>query len=110
MRGSYTRRLIPIMVIIAAGIWVVLPNNPGIHFGPFDRDIEVVRGLDLQGGLQVLLEADWPSDMEVEREKIETTRRIIEDRVNGLGVAEPLVQVAGDRRILVELPGLGNQD
>ncbi|MGD8760363.1 MAG: protein translocase subunit SecD [Anaerolineales bacterium] len=110
MRGSYTRRLIPIMVIIAAGIWVVLPNNPGIHFGPFDRDIEVVRGLDLQGGLQVLLEADWPSDMEVEREKIETTRRIIEDRVNGLGVTEPLVQVAGDRRILVELPGIGNPD
>jgi preprotein translocase subunit SecD len=110
MRGSYTRRLIPILVILAAGIWVVLPNNPGIHFGPFDRDIEVVRGLDLQGGLQVLLEADWPSDMEVEREKIETTRRIIEDRVNGLGVTEPLVQVAGDRRILVELPGIGNPD
>jgi preprotein translocase subunit SecD len=37
-----------------------------------------------------------------------TARTIIENRVNGLGVTEPIVQLAGSRRILVELPGIGD--
>jgi preprotein translocase subunit SecD len=39
---------------------------------------------------------------------METAREIIENRVNGLGVTEPVIQVAGTRRILVELPGIGD--
>jgi preprotein translocase subunit SecD len=39
---------------------------------------------------------------------MENARQIIENRVNGLGVTEPIVQMAGDCRILVELPAVDN--
>ncbi len=110
MRHHYSRWLLPILLVIAAAAWVVWPNNPGIHVGSFDRDIKVVRGLDLQGGLRVLLEADLPPEAEVKPEQLETARRILENRVNGLGVTEPVIQVAGARRILVELPGVGDPE
>lgn len=67
-------------------------------------------GLDLQGGLQVLLEADVPAEEPVSTDDINTVRQVISERVNGLGVAEPVVQVEGERRILVELPGLQDPD
>ncbi len=110
MRHHYSRWLLPILLVIAAAAWVVWPNNPGIHVGSFDRDIKVVRGLDLQGGLRVLLEADLPPEAEVKPEQLEPARRILENRVNGLGVTEPVIQVAGARRILVELPGVGDPE
>lgn len=106
LRSRYRRRLIPILALVAFAIWIDLPNNPGIHLGPIQRDARVVQGLDLQGGLRVLLEADLPETVEVTGEQIQTARDIIENRVNGLGVTEPVVQVAGSRRILVELPGV----
>ncbi|HEY43889.1 MAG TPA: protein translocase subunit SecD [Anaerolineae bacterium] len=110
MKQRYTLRLILILILIAAAVWVVLPTNPGIHIGSIDRDIKVVRGLDLQGGLRILLEADLPEDTEVTSDQMSTVRNIVENRVNGLGVTEPIVQVAGSRRILVELPGIGNPE
>lgn len=106
MTQRYLFRFIAVLAIIIAAAWVVLPDNPGLHIGPLDRDIRVVQGLDLQGGLRVLLEADLPEDTEIGSEQLETARNIVENRVNGLGVSEPVVQVAGNRRILVELPGV----
>ncbi len=110
MRRNYWRWLIPILLLAALAGWVVWPENPGIHVGSFDRDIELVRGLDLQGGLQVLLEADLPAETAVTSEQMQTARNIIENRVNALGVVEPLVLVAGSRRIVVELPGIDNPE
>jgi protein-export membrane protein SecD len=86
-----------IVVIVAGAVWVIL--NP---------DYPIQRGLDLQGGLQVLLEADVPADQDVTAEQMDSARQIVDRRVNALGVTEPLVQVEGDRRILVELPGIGD--
>lgn len=82
-----------------------LPNNPGIHVAGIDRDIETRLGLDLVGGVQALLEADLPEGTEIDAETMRTATRIVENRVNGLGVTEAVVQQAGDRRIVVELPG-----
>ncbi|MGD8634056.1 MAG: protein translocase subunit SecD [Anaerolineales bacterium] len=110
MKTHQTRRLILIFIIMAAALWTVWPNNPGIHLGSYNRDIRVVRGLDLQGGLRVLLEADLPPETDVTNEQMQTARDIIENRVNGLGLTEPLIQIAGGRRILVELPGVGEPE
>ena len=94
-----------VVAITAAALYVVWPNNPGLHIGPVDREFRVVRGLDLQGGLRVLMEADLASD-QVSEEQMQTARTIVENRVNALGVTEPVVQLAGSNRILVELPGV----
>jgi protein-export membrane protein SecD len=74
------------------------------------RDIALRLGLDLQGGLQVLLAADVPADQPVESGSMETARRIVENRVNALGLTEPVVQAQGERRIIVELPGIENPE
>lgn len=84
-----------IVLIVAAAVWLV--TNPGFP---------VRLGLDLQGGLQVLMEADVPPEEEVTAEAMNTARQIIDRRVNAIGVTEPLVQVEGARRILIELPGI----
>jgi len=80
--------------------------------------LRIRQGLDLQGGVQVLLqavsvEAEVESEAEAEAvlaASIETARNIIERRVNGLGVSEALVQTQGDDRIVVELPGIDDPD
>lgn len=84
-----------ILALVAGAVWIVLsPQYP------------IRQGLDLQGGLQVLLEADLPEEQSISRESMSEARQIISQRVNALGVTEPLVQVEGERRILVELPGI----
>lgn len=110
MRDRNVSLLIGVIILALAAIWVALPTNPGIHIhlGPinFDRDIKVHQGLDLQGGMQVLLEAELPEGQELEAGAMEAVKVIVKNRVDALGVAEPLVQSQGDRRIIVELPGV----
>ncbi|RMF31555.1 MAG: protein translocase subunit SecD [Chloroflexi bacterium] len=115
-----------IVILTALALWIDLPVqhpqwlNDFLLWQPQEaRDnnrrlgLDPVRthlGLDLQGGLQVLLEADLPPDQTLSEGAMETARQIIERRVNGLGLAEPLVQLQGERRIIVELPGVANPD
>ncbi|PZA08994.1 MULTISPECIES: protein translocase subunit SecD [unclassified Meiothermus] len=68
---------------------------------------KIKLGLDLQGGLRIVLEPTTPS---FTRQDLDVARTVIENRVNALGVAEPLVQIQGNRRIVVELPGLSKAD
>ncbi|MCS6964453.1 protein translocase subunit SecD [Thermoflexus sp.] len=90
-------------------LWVDFSETQiAIDFLGIRREIRTVLGLDLQGGIQILLEADVPPNQPVDRGNLEDTRRIIENRVNALGVSEPVVQIAGTRRIVVELPGITN--
>lgn len=105
MSNRIPRLFFPIVILIALAIWVVWPTNPGIHLGSLNKDIQTRLGLDLVGGVQALLEADVPSTTAVSAEDMNTARAIVENRVNGLGVNEAVVQLAGNRRILVELPG-----
>jgi preprotein translocase subunit SecD len=105
MLRPYWRNLVFILIIIAVGIWMALPNNPGIHFAGINKVIETRLGLDLVGGVQALLEADLPPGTEVSDESMSTVVRIVENRVNALGVNESVVQKAGTNRVVVELPG-----
>ena len=74
------------------------------------RDLTIKQGLDLQGGTQVLLEARPSGDQKITPADMEAAKVIVERRVNGLGVTEPLVQLQGESRIIVELPGIDNPD
>jgi SecD/SecF fusion protein len=90
--------IILLAAIIASVVYLWQPWNP---------DPSLRLGLDLQGGLRVLLQADEPNP---NREDLNAARRVIENRVNEFGVAEPMIQTQGENRILVELPGLTAAD
>jgi protein-export membrane protein SecD len=110
-------RLVAIIVIAALSLYVALNiNHPAwvedlLFWQPeAQRDIALRLGLDLQGGLKVLLAADPLAGQDFEAGSMETARRIVENRVNSLGLAEPVVQAQGERRIIVELPGIDNPE
>lgn len=64
-------------------------------------------GLDLQGGTHLVYEGDLKEITLGDRgDAMASVRDVIERRVNAFGVAEPIVQVAGDNRLIVELPGI----
>ena len=67
-------------------------------------------GLDLQGGMRLVLEIDR-SKVEKEQDKdlLDRAFTVIENRINALGVAEPSIQKQGKDRIIVELPGLKDE-
>ena len=79
-------------------------------------ETKLVKGLDIAGGMRVVLEvektSDWPADdREKQREKMQSERNIIYKRTAGFqGVTEPLVSVQGQDRLVVELPGVKNPD
>ena len=116
MRQRTVRFLIALIVLTAILIWIDQANNPGLHLDlaglQINHDFSVHEGLDLQGGLQLLLEADVPPDQVAafDSRTMEAARVVVENRVNGLGVTEPVVQLQGQKRIIVELPGLKNPD
>ena len=103
MRRNQTISIVAIVVIVILAIYINLPNTsviPGTS-----HKIQTRLGLDLVGGVQALLEADLPASQAIEPQAMQTARSIVENRVNGLGVLESVVQQAGDRRIVVEIPG-----
>ena len=104
MSRSY-RLLIPIILILILAIYIDLPKSPGIHIIGINRDFSTRLGLDLVGGVQALLEADVPASQTINPADMTVAEGIVENRVNTLGVSEAVVQPAGARRIVVELPG-----
>lgn len=102
MRRSSLLMLLFIAVLTAFAGYVAWPGSRTV----FGRQAQVVRGLDLQGGLQVLLQAAPGAGQTVSAQNMDDAREIVENRVNGLGVSEPVVQRQGDDRIVVELPGV----
>ncbi len=117
MSQSETWRLVAIIFIAVLALFVTLNiDHPAwlesmLFWQPEGhRDIKLQLGLDLQGGLKVLLAADPPEGQEFEPSSMEAARRIVESRVNSLGLTEPVVQAQGERRIIVELPGIENPE
>ncbi|HWR29788.1 MAG TPA: protein translocase subunit SecD [Negativicutes bacterium] len=68
--------------------------------------LSVKQGLDLQGGTHVVLEAVDTPEAKVDEDAVKRVIKIIEKRINELGLTEPIVQRQGERRIIIELPGV----
>lgn len=98
--------LILIFVLLALAIWIDLPNNAGIgNFKP-----KTVLGLDLKGGMQVILQVDPDFETPFTEQELQTAKQILENRTNALGVTEVNFQVSGTRYIVGELPGATNAE
>jgi protein-export membrane protein SecD len=117
MRNS-TISLVLVLLLAAVTLYLVLPvDHPVwvervVSFGSENpRDLTNFKlGLDLQGGTQVLLEADIEGGGEPQAGAMAAAKTIVENRVNGLGVSEAVVQEQGTDRLIVELPGVDNPD
>ncbi len=77
----------------------------------------IKQGLDIQGGIHLVVEAKDVKEKIVDNKVVEPAVKVgpevmqaavavVRQRVDGLGVAEPLIQLKGDRQIIVELPGI----
>ncbi len=118
MRNRNTLVLVLILLLGLVVLWIDLPiDHPRwakqalIWQQPEEfRDLKIKQGLDLQGGTQILLEAKPQVGQVLTQADLQTAKTIVERRVNALGVAEPLVQLQGENRIIVELPGINNPD
>ena len=71
---------------------------------------KINKGLDIQGGVSVVYQAVPTEENPITPESMVKASQIIERRVNGLGVAEAVVQLEGEDRIIVQLPGVENPD
>ncbi len=104
MRNSTGLWLVVILTITILAVYMIWPDNPGL----FGRPIKVRPGLDIQGGIRVLLAPE--TGVAIDAGKMDQARQIVDRRVNALGVVEPIVQVSGNTtdtfRIVVELPGI----
>lgn len=65
----------------------------------------ITLGLDLQGGVHVVMQAQETAESKVTPEAMQKAKSIIEERVNQLGVSEPVIQIQGEDRLIVELAG-----
>lgn len=101
--GNSNRRnmwlLIVTTLLVIASVFMFMPPQDKIN-----------QGLDIQGGLSVVLTAQGTDGHEVTQEDMEKSRAIIESRVNALGASEATVQVQGADQILVQIPGLSDTE
>lgn len=118
MRNNSMISLVIVILLALAALYIVLPVD---HLAWLERSrssdpnarrelLDLKLGLDLRGGTQVLLEADLPEGRVLGEGDINAAKAIVENRVNGLGVAEAVVQAQGADRLIVELPGINNAD
>ncbi|MDD2217544.1 MAG: protein translocase subunit SecD [Eubacteriales bacterium] len=93
-----------LILIIIAGWYATLFGIGGV--APIKERMKL--GLDIKGGVYVVMEAQTDAKDKELRDLMEQTQVVIENRVNQLGVSEPVVTIEGTKKIRVEMPGLAN--
>ena len=100
MFKSLRGRLITLAVIVLVAGWQLWANG-------------LKLGLDLQGGMHLVLEVDDPEGTLLADQKadaIDRAERVVRTRIDELGVEEPLIQRVGQERLIVELAGISDQE
>ncbi len=103
-----TINLLLILVLVVLVVFIDFPLAKDLKKTLLKRDLDPVLGLDLRGGMQVILQA--PAGFNIDTQLLQETAKILEGRANGYGVSEVIFQVAGDNYILGEFPGLTNTE
>jgi protein-export membrane protein SecD len=118
MLGSLKGRVFIIVAILAMAGWQMYRN--------YDTCVEerertgstrvcspIKLGLDLQGGMHLVLEVDDPEGTLTPEARADATDRaltVIRNRIDQFGVEEPMIQKVGEHRIVVELPGIDDEE
>jgi SecD/SecF fusion protein len=93
-----------VLLVLAALVGVALLAIPG---SPVHK--KATLGLDLQGGIEVVLQANPRQGQTVDSAAIDRSENIIRERIDKLGVSEPEVRKQGDNQIVVQLAGVFDQ-
>lgn len=73
--------------------------------------IPIPLGLDLRGGSQLTIQVKTtPEIQQITERELDAVKRVVEGRINGLGVSEPVIQTVGTDKILVQLPGVNDPE
>ena len=100
MFKSLRGRIVTIVAVVLVAGWQLWTNG-------------LKLGLDLQGGMHLVLEIDDPNGdytAEARSSMIDQVEVVVRSRIDELGVEEPLVQKSGQERLIVELAGISDQD
>ncbi|RJE46762.1 MULTISPECIES: protein translocase subunit SecD [unclassified Dehalobacter] len=103
-RGNTLKLAIAVILVAVVVFFSIQPLT--------DSKSGIPLGLDLRGGVHLVLQAEMGKDgAEITNDDMDKARAVIEERVNGLGVAEPYIQTNYDKkRIIVELAGVADPD
>lgn len=94
MKSKIFSKLILVIAILAGSFYLI-----------FKEPIKL--GLDLKGGVYAVLEAEPKEKGEViTNETMDSLIEVLDRRINGIGVAESVVQRTGTNRVIIELPGV----
>ena len=113
-------RVAIIVAVTLASIWALWPRtitvrqrNAQTGAAEYDtvRRIPLKRGLDLQGGMHMALEVDESKGAVTDKsDALDRALKVVRNRIDQFGVAEPVVQRVGEDRIIVELPGIDDPE
>lgn len=93
MKNGFKIRLLLVLAILVGAGWLTFVKPTKL-------------GLDLKGGVYAVLEAVPEGNQVIDNEAMTRLIEVLDRRINGIGVAESVVQRAGENRVVVELPGI----
>ena len=116
MRRNARALIFVVVLVVAAGLFLGFQT---VRIGPFERGgptfLGLSLGLDLQGGSHLVYRAEPIAEeggepQSPDADDMESLKRIIERRVNSSGLGEPIIQILGEDRLLIQLPGVGDPE
>jgi preprotein translocase subunit SecD len=116
--NSLRSRLLLIAAAIGLSVFALFPRMTAVReTKPDGSSVETSKrlwplkyGLDLQGGMHLALEIDESKGIVADKkDAMGRALKTVRNRIDQFGVSEPVVQLSGDERIIVELPGIDDQ-
>jgi preprotein translocase subunit SecD len=103
MQKINTTSLIKIVIVFLAVVLLAV-----FSYKPIIQRVNL--GLDLKGGLHVVMQAQEKPGQKITSDTIQKSVGILRNRVDQFGVKEPVIQIEGTRRVIVELPGVADPE
>jgi preprotein translocase subunit SecD len=114
-------KLVLIVAVLGYSLWALLPSMRYYSMSEDQRnkltneqrtkyvESAIKLGLDLQGGAHLVMEIDDSNlDENNKKDAVDRVIKILRNRIDQFGVAEPVIQKQGQKRIIIELPGLSD--
>jgi len=116
--ANIRNRLLLILGCVLVSAWALFPRTviervkrDGVFVYDTVKRVPLKKGLDLQGGMHLTLEVDESKQAVADKgEALDRALKVIRQRIDEFGVAEPVVQKIGTDRLVVELPGIDDPE